>query len=307
MWTVEQLKQMVQEEEGKSSTLPPGLLTAIADWETRGKWNTDATSPKGAHGLFQFMPKTAKSYGVNSADPQSSAAGARKMLEDLWRQQGGDLDKVVASYNWGSGNLKQHGLDKAPRETREYIAAIRSRIGEKPVLVASAQQATPGPVADSTQSFMASAKEPIENAVNMAQGFGRDLVATVNSFLGRTQQPQGASLGTTEDDVRRQMQPRASIDDVRNMLDGMGAIEKPQAPKRPQAPTKKNIKQRIAEHHDSAEQLLGTVNAMYGLGSLTDEKNPLGDLNSVSKTEYMAQLAKMLADFKASPEGFDQA
>lgn len=302
MWTVEQLKQMVDEVES-GSKLPKGLMSAVAHTESR--WDPSVVNKSsGATGLFQFMPKTAKSYGVDATDPKSSAVGARRMLEDLWQQQGGDLDKVLASYNWGSGNVARKGMDRMPSETRNYIASVRSKMGGEPVMAATATQAAP---ASDVGSFFPTITNAVTNATDSASGFGRDLVATVNSFLGRTQQPQGATLGTTEDDVRRQMQPRASIDDVRSMLDGMGATEKPQAKQRQQAPTKKSIKQRIAEHHDSAEQLLGTVNAMYGLGSLTDEKNPLGDLNSVSKTEYMAQLAKMLADFKASPEGFDQA
>lgn len=127
-WGKQELIDMVAAEESKSSVLPPGLLRAIADTETRGAWATGQTSPKGAHGLFQFMPSTAKAYKVDSRDPSSSAAGARSMLEDLWKQFDGDINKVIAAYNWGSGRVSKHGLEKAPAETREYLKLVNAAL-----------------------------------------------------------------------------------------------------------------------------------------------------------------------------------
>ena len=107
--------------------LPSGLLNAVMMQESRG--NANAVSPKGAQGYFQFMPATAKQYGVNPSDLTSSATGAARMYADLLKQNNGDLDKALAGYNWGQGNLSRKGLDKAPKETRNYIAKVKQGMG----------------------------------------------------------------------------------------------------------------------------------------------------------------------------------
>ena len=109
--------------------LPAGLLDSV--------WNTESSrgdpnrmrSPKGALGHFQFMPGTARQYGV--ADPYDltqSATGAAKMYSDLLKSNGGDLNKALAGYNWGQGNVNSKGMQNAPKETRDYIAKVRSQM-----------------------------------------------------------------------------------------------------------------------------------------------------------------------------------
>jgi hypothetical protein len=110
--------------------LPSGLLSAVMHQESGG--NQGAVSPKGALGAFQFMPQTAKAYGINPLDPLQSAVGAARMMGDLSKQYGGDVPSMLAAYNWGSGNLNKHGLQNAPEETRNYIASIQGQLG-KPV------------------------------------------------------------------------------------------------------------------------------------------------------------------------------
>lgn len=109
--------------------LPTGLLKSVAYTESR--YNPNATSPVGAKGLFQFMPETAKQYGVDVSDPVSSAEGAAKMYATLLKQNGGDLDKALAGYNWGQGNLNKKGLDNAPQETKNYINQVNNLMGTK--------------------------------------------------------------------------------------------------------------------------------------------------------------------------------
>ena len=87
-------------------------------------------SPKGAMGHFGFMPGTANQYGVtNPDDLTQSATGAARMYSDLLKANGGDLNKALAAYNWGQGNLSSKGLQNAPKETRDYIAKVRSQMG----------------------------------------------------------------------------------------------------------------------------------------------------------------------------------
>lgn len=83
----------------------------------------------GARGASQFMPGTAQSYGLtNPYDKDASLNATKRMLDDLSKEFGGDLDKMLAGYNWGSGNVKKHGMDKMPKETKDYIARIRKEL-----------------------------------------------------------------------------------------------------------------------------------------------------------------------------------
>ncbi|SIT50437.1 Hypothethical protein [Paraburkholderia piptadeniae] len=105
-------------------SLPKGLLDSVWNVESsRGKGSM--LSPKGAQGHFQFMPDTARAYGVH--DPfnlRESATGAAKMYSDLLRQNGGNLSMALAAYNWGQGNLSRKGMNNAPGETRDYIRKV---------------------------------------------------------------------------------------------------------------------------------------------------------------------------------------
>lgn len=108
--------------------LPAGLLDSV--WNTESGRGTTMKSPAGAKGHFQFMDPTARQYGV--ADPydlKQSATGAAKMYSDLLKANGGDLNKALAGYNWGQGNVNSKGLQNAPKETRDYIAKVRSQMG----------------------------------------------------------------------------------------------------------------------------------------------------------------------------------
>lgn len=104
--------------------LPSNILSSVMDTESKG--NPKALSPAGAKGLFQFMDPTAKELGVDPWNPESSAHGAAKMLHGLLNKYGGDVNKALAGYNWGQGNVDRKGLQNAPSETRNYIAKVRS-------------------------------------------------------------------------------------------------------------------------------------------------------------------------------------
>lgn len=107
--------------------LPGGILSAVSQTESGG--NPNAVSPKGAQGLFQFMPETAKQYGVDTSDPQSSAEGGAKYLADLMKLSGGDLDSTLASYNFGPGNVAAG--KPLPQETQDYIAKVKGGMNKQ--------------------------------------------------------------------------------------------------------------------------------------------------------------------------------
>lgn len=109
--------------------LPAGLLKSVAITESGG--NQFAISGAGAKGLFQFMDGTARDMGLRGNDvfdPQKSAQAAAKYLSQLLRQNGGDLSKALASYNWGIGNVKRYGMGLMPQETRNYIPKVMSNM-----------------------------------------------------------------------------------------------------------------------------------------------------------------------------------
>ncbi|WP_293797209.1 transglycosylase SLT domain-containing protein [uncultured Pantoea sp.] len=109
--------------------LPTGLLRSVAIAESSGDPN--AMSGAGAQGLFQLMPGTAKDLGLrgnDSFDPVKSAGAAAKYLSQLMKSNGGDLEKALASYNWGIGNVQKHGMGLMPEETRNYIPRVLSNM-----------------------------------------------------------------------------------------------------------------------------------------------------------------------------------
>lgn len=128
--------------EGKYG-LPAGLLSSVATTESGG--DPFAESKAGAKGLFQFMPGTAKDMGLKGRDvydPHKSAEAAAKYLRWLMDATGGDLEKTLASYNWGLGNVQKKGMDNLPSETRNYVPKVMA--GMRPGAGMAVDRSMPG-------------------------------------------------------------------------------------------------------------------------------------------------------------------
>ncbi|KMX54424.1 lytic transglycosylase domain-containing protein [Klebsiella pneumoniae] len=128
--------------EGKYG-LPDGLLSSVAATESGG--DPFAESKAGAKGLFQFMPGTAKDMGLKGRDvfdPHKSADAAARYLRYLLEATGGDLEKTLASYNWGIGNVQKKGMDNLPSETRNYVPKVMA--GMRPGAGMAVDRAMPG-------------------------------------------------------------------------------------------------------------------------------------------------------------------
>lgn len=111
--------------------LPTNLLARLLYQESR--YRTDIITGKvkssaGALGIAQFMPATAKQFGINPLDPYQSIAAAGKYLKQLYARFG-NWNEALASYNWGQGNVSRKGLANAPTETKNYFTQILSDIG----------------------------------------------------------------------------------------------------------------------------------------------------------------------------------
>jgi soluble lytic murein transglycosylase-like protein len=109
-----------------ASSIPADLLARVLYQESR--FRTDiitgrTVSSAGAQGIAQLMPATARELGVDPLNPsQAIDAAARYLRRQL--DAFGDWAHALAAYNWGPGNLRRRGLDRAPAETRAYVSEI---------------------------------------------------------------------------------------------------------------------------------------------------------------------------------------
>ena len=107
-------------------SLSPALLEALVWQESR--WRHDAVSPKGALGLTQLMPATARELGVDPLDPVANLEGGARYLRSLLDRFDGDLVKALAAYNAGPGRVERANGIPAICETQGYVAAILARL-----------------------------------------------------------------------------------------------------------------------------------------------------------------------------------
>jgi Transglycosylase SLT domain len=99
--------------------------------EKESRFHTRAVSPKGAMGLMQLMPGTARRLGVRKPfDAAENIRGGTQYMRELMDMFGGKVDLVLASYNAGEGAVLKYGRNVPPyRETRDYVKTIGKRYG----------------------------------------------------------------------------------------------------------------------------------------------------------------------------------
>jgi hypothetical protein len=154
-------------ESGKRNSVDPVLLYSIMHQESTFKQG--AISPKGARGLMQLMPPTARRFGVTDIfnPKQNIEGGARyvRFLLDLFK----DVNLALAGYNAGEGAVMKYGYRVPPyRETQEYVRRISTRYNliRDPISARSAnlmteeqlattRQKTPAPLTMYEQSVFA--------------------------------------------------------------------------------------------------------------------------------------------------------
>lgn len=121
-------KALLYKDEVKVAALDSGVETALlhAVIITESNYNARAKSPKGAQGLMQLMPFTAKRFGVNNAyDPSQNIQGGARYLSYLLKLFKNDFSLAVAAYNAGEDAVVQHGNKIPPyRETVNYVGKV---------------------------------------------------------------------------------------------------------------------------------------------------------------------------------------
>jgi len=129
----------------QANGLPAGTMVRLA--QTESGFNVNAVSRKGAMGMFQMMPGTAKMLGVTDPfDIVQQGRASASYLAELVKHYHGSAAEALAAYNWGQGNMDAALASAArrgrgvglPRSVRTYVQAVSPNSG----IIVTARHAT---------------------------------------------------------------------------------------------------------------------------------------------------------------------
>lgn len=109
-------------EMARRHAIPEDLFLRLVQQESG--WHAGAVSPKGAIGLAQLMPETARHLGVDPRDPTQNLEGGARYLRTQY-ERFGSWDLALAAYNAGPEAVEQYGGIPPYAETQGYVRAIR--------------------------------------------------------------------------------------------------------------------------------------------------------------------------------------
>ena len=114
-------KQLI-EAAAQRNGLPKKLVQSVAKAESG--LDPKAVSPKGAIGVMQLTPDTARALGADPHDPEQNIEAGTRLLRELLLKYNGDVAKALAAYNAGESAVdRYHGVPPYP-ETRHYVKKI---------------------------------------------------------------------------------------------------------------------------------------------------------------------------------------
>ncbi|MCB9496520.1 MAG: lytic transglycosylase domain-containing protein [Fibrobacteria bacterium] len=100
------------------------LIRGVIQTESAG--DPQARSPKGALGLMQLMPGTARELGVDPSDPEQNVLGGARYLAALLKRFHGDERLALAGYNAGPGAVEKYDGIPPYAETRKYVDTVQA-------------------------------------------------------------------------------------------------------------------------------------------------------------------------------------
>ena len=226
----------------KEFGVDPDVLHGIAYAESR--YNPKAVSPKGAQGMMQFMPDTAKRFGIDPSDPEQAIFGAAQYLKENLDKFKGDYGKAVAAYNWGENRKEYEQGDwvkKLPKETDAYVENVLSyaanrakpaeeKAGPKPAFPGSKAHLIPGAETD----ILPTPRKEM-GLVERVKDIGKGLVEIPGAIIGGTiREPIAAGValatGRKPEEVGGQIAPVQS-EFAKSVLGGLGsALETAKVP-----------------------------------------------------------------------------
>jgi soluble lytic murein transglycosylase-like protein len=114
-------KTLVREAAVRNS-LPPAFVASVAKAESAMKQS--AVSPKGAIGVMQLMPATAKALDADPHDTEQNIDAGTRLLRELLIKYDGDVVKALAAYNAGPGAVDKYNGLPPYRETQDYVNKV---------------------------------------------------------------------------------------------------------------------------------------------------------------------------------------
>ena len=102
--------------------LPAEFVASVAKVESA--FQADAISPKGAIGVMQLMPATARSLGADPHNVEDNINAGARLLRELLLKYDGDVVKALAAYNAGAGAVDRFGGLPPFQETRQYVNKV---------------------------------------------------------------------------------------------------------------------------------------------------------------------------------------
>ncbi len=114
-------REMVRDA-ARRSGLPPEFVESVAQVESG--FRPGVVSPKGALGVMQLMPATAKTLGADPYDTAQNIDAGTRMLRELLLKYDGDVIKALAAYNAGEGAVDKYQGMPPYNETRWYVKKV---------------------------------------------------------------------------------------------------------------------------------------------------------------------------------------
>jgi soluble lytic murein transglycosylase-like protein len=102
--------------------LPAAFVESVAKVESA--FDAGAVSPRGAIGVMQLMPATARALGADPRDPEQNIDAGTRLLRDLLLKYNGDVVRALAAYNAGTGAVERFGGLPPYQETRHYVNKV---------------------------------------------------------------------------------------------------------------------------------------------------------------------------------------